>query len=202
MDTIEAKTSEGINNHFNGEYTLAPRDLKSVFPELRFAEDFSLIPIFDRLIREFIVDLKQNPSRHSISSFRYAGKDPNIPGCHYFEKARIYDLGVGDSKHKGIISMNIHKLDINPVSYMDSSFSRRHYWMTDKVTLSGNGPQAIILKNLFESFTQGQDLEKLMQETKQEILDIEANRTDTGFSRPKEFDEFYCGEKPTEEVYL
>jgi len=195
MDTIEAKVDEKITNHFNSEYTLTPKDLKGIFPELKSAEDFSLIPIFDRLVMEFIVDLKQNPLEYSVSSFIYANKDRSIPGCHYFEKARVYDLDVGNSKYKGRVSMNIHKLDINPVSNMDLFFSRRHYWMTDKLTLSGNEHQTSILKNLFRSFIQGQDLEKLKQEAKQELLYIESHRTETGFARPKEFHEFYFEEK-------
>ena len=201
LDT-DAKVKEKISNVSDEEYSLGLKDLKNIFPELKSAEDFSLIPLFDRITRMFMVDLKQNPSDYNISFLRYLGKDNNIPRCHYYEKGRIYCLIVGSPENNKVISMNIHKIDINPISNMDPSFSRRHYWMTNRVTLKGNKTiQLDTLSNLFKSFIQKQNLEKLIEESKQEILEIEAHRTDTGFARPKEFHDFYFEEKPIEYEY-
>jgi len=193
IDIIDSEVTKKIDDSFNKEYILSLKDLKGIFPRLISEEDFSLIPLFNRLTREFIVDLKQNPSNYSISSFRYAGKDGSIPGCHYFENGRIYDLKVEGRR----VSMNIHKIDVNPVSSLDLSFSRRHYWMSDRVTLKGNEHQVKVLSGLFHSFIQRQNLEKLIAETKQEILEIEAYRTNTGFERPKEFHDLYFEESET-----
>ena len=191
IDIIDVEVKRKIDNSSSREYTFTPKDLKDIFPELKPEEDFSLIPLVDRITRMFMVDLKQNPKNYSVSSFRYAGKDGKIPHCHYFENGRIYDLGIGDSKHRGNISMNIHKIDINPVSNSNLSFSRRHYWMSDRITLKGSGHQTEVLHNLLINFIQRQNLEELIEQSRKEILETEAHRTETGFARPKEFHEFY-----------
>jgi hypothetical protein len=186
---VKEKKVETLSNE---EYSFRPKDLKNIFPELKSEEEFSLIPIFDRITRMFMVDLKQNPSEYSVSSFRYASKDESIPHCHYFENGRIYDLNTAD---KGKVSINMHKIDINPVSNLNLEFSRRHYWMTNKVTINGNKHQRDTLSNLLKSFIQKQNLERLTKESKQELLELEAYRTDTGFARPQEFHDFYFEEK-------
>lgn len=198
IDKIDAAVKEKVDTSFNREYTLGPKELKDIFPELKSEEDFSLIPLVDRITRKFIIDLKQNLPNYSILFFRYLGKDEGIPRCHYYEKGRIYGLVVGNSKHNRTVSINMHKIDVNPISNMDSSFSRRHYWMTDRATLKGNEHQVGTLSNSIREFIQRQNLEELIKESRQELEEIEEHRTETGFARPKEFHEFYFEEKVKE----
>ena len=133
------------------------KDLKKQFKELEELNDFTLIPLFDRVANAFLDHLNQNPSKYGISDGRKMAMQNGGGLFDYVNNS--YVLAV-DGK---IVSLAIHRDNIDAVD--DDEF----WWMVDRMEFGYNEKGAMKIYEGAKNFVKKQNLNGLLKEAKEEL---------------------------------
>jgi len=133
------------------------KDLKKQFKELEELNDFTLIPLFDRVADGFWNYLNQNPPKYGISDGRRMPVQSGEGLWGYVNDSYIL---VVDGK---IVSLSIHRDDI------DASDDDEFWWMADRIEFGYNEEGAMKILNGAKNFVNKQNLNDLLKEAKEEL---------------------------------
>jgi len=122
-----------------------PKNLREQIRELRHLQDFSVIPILDRIVERFVKDLYEDSSKYNASAIRAIQTSENNVS---------FNVIIG----KEILTLTIYRTNINSIN------EDPNWWMRFKIKLNGKEELCSRFIGLFKEFVGQQNFRELKDE--------------------------------------
>lgn len=145
---------------------IEPGSLKEHYPRMREYEGFTLIPLFDNLIKRFLEYIKNPQLNHSISSLEESGEESDGTSSKKSIRYKLFLKGTADPVK---VDMTIEMGDFNVDNNINCTATYERLWKVRKVIFEGKeGAVAKIVSSL-TNFLHLQKLEDLIEKTGEEL---------------------------------
>jgi len=134
----------------------SPKDLKEEYESLRKFNDFTLVPVFDRVAHRFFDDLNHNYPKYGVSD----GRPVERHGGGLMDYVSPSYNIVIDGK---IITITLHDTNI------DVKDDDEMWWMTESIIFEGTEEQVNKMLQHVKNFTKQQKLEELIEKSRTEL---------------------------------
>ena len=127
------------------------RNLKEQFVEIRHLQDFSVIPLLDRIMDKLVIDIKNDPSKYAASSFDIEKSQDDLK--------IVFKLAV----NRKSVKMIFHRTNLDALN------ENNVWWMTYKMKIEGEEETCKIFLERIKDFIAKQKLNNLKAEAVEKL---------------------------------